>query len=76
MIMTRKWMALLAGVLLLSGLAACQKKDEGPAERVGKKLDEAASTAAEKIEEVTSKVGEKMQEAGKSIQKAADDAKN
>jgi len=72
---TKTWMVLLAGAALICGLSACQK-DEGPAERVGKKLDEAAATAADKIEEVTSKVGEKVQEAGKSIQKAADDAEH
>lgn len=68
-------MTVLAGSLLAVGLAACQKKDEGPAERAGKQIDEAATTAARKIEEVTAKVGEKMQEAGQNIQKAADDAK-
>ena len=68
-------LTVLAGGLLAFGLAACNKAQEGPAERAGKKIDEAATTAADKIEEVTAKVGEKMQEAGKDIQKAADDAK-
>lgn len=68
-------MAVLAVSALAFGLAACKKAEEGPAERAGKKIDEATTTAGQKIDEVTAKVGEKMQEAGKEIQKAADDAK-
>lgn len=55
-------LSLLAASLLTVGLAACQK--EGPAEKAGKEIDNAAATA-----------GEKIQEAGKDIQRSADDAK-
>lgn len=49
--------ATLATGLLLS-LAACQK-EEGPAERAGKAMDNAVKKTGEKIE----KAGEKIQEA-------------
>ena len=51
--------ALVAGVLV-SGLAGC-KKEEGPAERAGKAMDNAVQKAGEKIE----KAGEKIQDAAK-----------
>ena len=55
-------LSLMTVGLLAVGLSACQK--EGPAERAGKQVDNAAASA-----------GEKMKEAGQDIQKAADDAK-
>lgn len=45
---------------LLAGLSACQKQ-EGPAERAGKAMDNAVEKAGEKIE----KAGEKIQDAAK-----------
>jgi len=52
----------LAVSLLAVGLAGCHK--EGPAEKAGKEIDNAAASA-----------GEKMKEVGQDIQKSADDAK-
>lgn len=49
---------------LISGLSACQKQ-EGPAERAGKAMDNAVEKAGEKIE----KAGEKIQDASKDAQK-------
>ncbi|MBY0270927.1 MAG: hypothetical protein K2X06_13735 [Burkholderiales bacterium] len=56
-------MALAAGVLM-AGLSAC-KKEEGPAERAGKKLDNAVQEAGKKIEQA----GEKIQDAAKEANK-------
>ena len=53
---------LIVGVLGIS-LSACQKQ-EGPAERAGKEVDQAAE-----------KVGQKIEEVGNSIQNAAKDDK-
>jgi hypothetical protein len=50
---------LLTG-LLVTGLSACEK--EGPAEKAGKAMDEAASDVAEKAEEAKEAVEEKMEE--------------
>ena len=50
---------MLAGLLVM-GLSACEK--EGPAEKAGKAVDEAASDMAEQAEDAKKAVEEKMQE--------------
>lgn len=55
---------LLATGVLMAGLSAC-KKEEGPAERAGKSVDNAVQKAGEKIE----KAGEKIQDAAKEANK-------
>lgn len=54
---------LMMGVLM-AALSAC-KKEEGPAERAGKAVDNAVQKAGEKIE----KAGEKIQDAAKDEKK-------
>lgn len=49
---------------LVLGVSAC-KKEEGPAERAGKSLDNAVQKAGEKIEQA----GEKIQDAAKEANK-------
>jgi hypothetical protein len=46
--------------LLLAGLAACEK--EGPAEKAGKAIDEAASNVADEASEVTETIEKKVGE--------------
>jgi len=55
--------ALVLGSLLVT-LPACQKQ-EGPAERAGKEVDQAADKVGQQIE----KAGEKVQDAAKGVQK-------
>lgn len=55
--------ALFVG-MLLAALPACQKQ-EGPAERAGKEIDQAADKVGQQIE----KAGEKIQDATKNGQK-------
>ena len=62
-LVTRSGITLLAAVLALS-LAAC-KKEEGPAERAGKAVDNAVEKAGEKIDEAREKVKEAVDEAKK-----------
>ena len=50
---------MLAGLLVM-GLSACEK--EGPAEKAGKAVDEAASDMAEHAEEAKEAIEEKMKE--------------
>ena len=57
--------ALLLGGVLGAGLVACEK--EGPAERAGKQIDEAArdlkegaKKAADEVEDAAEKLGEKL----------------
>ncbi|MEO6354484.1 MAG: hypothetical protein ABIO19_05165 [Burkholderiaceae bacterium] len=49
-----------ATIILLAGLSAC-KKPEGPAERLGKDIDNATQKAGQEVE----KAGEKIQDATK-----------
>lgn len=53
--------ATLLGVALLATLVGCQKQ-EGPAERAGKEVDQAAEKVGAQIE----KAGESLQDAAKS----------
>ena len=55
--------ALVIGALLVA-LAGCQKQ-EGPAEKAGKEVDEAAQTVGKQIE----KAGESVQDAAKGEKK-------
>jgi predicted small lipoprotein YifL len=56
--------AALAGLALLFALGGCQK-NEGPMERAGKEVDNAATKAGEKIE----KAGDTIQDAAKGDRK-------
>lgn len=60
----RSIVALLLLGTLIAGLSACQKK-EGPLEKAGKAIDQAAEKTGEKIE----KVGEKVKDAAKEVTK-------
>ena len=61
--------ALMLGALV-AGLSGCQKK-EGPAERAGKAIDNAAEKTEQQVEKTMEKAGEKMEEAGEKMKDAA-----
>ena len=69
----------LALAMLLAALAGCQRNDpartEGPAEKVGQKIDQAAVKATEGINKLSEKAGQGMEKAGENMQDAARDAK-
>ena len=46
--------------LMVAGLSACES--EGPAEKAGKAIDEAASDVADKAKETTEQIEKKMTE--------------
>jgi hyperosmotically inducible protein len=50
-------------MLLVAGLAACDKPGPGPAETAGRKLDQAADTVGEKIGGAVDRAGEKIGDA-------------
>ncbi len=60
----RSSVALVLLGILVAGLSACQKK-EGPLEKAGKAIDQAAEKTGEKME----KVGEKVKDAAKEVTK-------
>jgi len=57
---------MLASVL---GLGAC--KQEGPAEKVGEKIDKAVTQADKKIDQATEQAGKKIEKAGNAISEKA-----
>ena len=57
---------------LVLALSACQKQ-EGPAEKAGKEIDQASEKAAEKLNEATDKLGQELEKAGKKMQDATRD---
>lgn len=65
----------LAGVsmLLVAGLAACDKQEPGPAETAGKNIDRSMDKAGDKIEAAADKVGDKMSEQREKTAVALDD---
>jgi hypothetical protein len=50
-ILKKSLFSVLAGIVLLGGLAACDR--EGPMERAGEKVDKAVEEAGDKMEKAT-----------------------
>jgi hypothetical protein len=70
--------SVLALGMLLAALAGCQRNEpartEGPAEKAGQKIDQAAAKAAAGINKLAEKAGAGMEKAGENMQKEARDA--
>jgi hyperosmotically inducible protein len=66
---------LLAGasIVFAVGLAACDK--QGPAEKAGKSIDQAAENAGDKMDEASKKLGEQGDKAGVALDDTAITAK-
>ncbi|MDB5758268.1 MAG: hypothetical protein JWM30_1557 [Burkholderia sp.] len=66
--------------MLLAALAGCQRNEpastEGPAEKVGQKIDQAAVKATEGINKLAEKAGQGMEKAGANMQNAAKEAQS
>ena len=75
--MTRMFrMFVCAGIAAFS-LAACQKKEEpppGPAEQLGRKLDQAATQGAVELNKMGENAGKALEKAGEAIQNKAKEA--
>lgn len=70
--MQKKSITVIAAALLLAlGLSACDKP--GPAEQVGKKVDQAANDAEKKVSETVDKLENKMAEQGAKNAQSWDD---
>ncbi|MCF8034858.1 MAG: antitoxin [Desulfarculaceae bacterium] len=65
LVMTLALALTLGGAVLMMG---CES--EGPAEKAGKKVDQAVEKAGEKVEEATDKMGDTMEKAGDKVQDA------
>ena len=73
-----------AGMLLYAGLlvgllAGCQKKEEaadaGSAEKLGRKIDQAAAQGAIELHKMGEQAGKALEKAGEKLQGKSDDAK-
>jgi len=65
-----KLLNLMMIAMLLFTLAACEK--EGPAEKAGKKIDEAVEQAGEKVEETGEAIQEEVEDIGDKAKEAAE----
>ena len=54
--------------MIIVSFTACKK--EGPAERVGKKIDETVEKAGEKTKESVEKAGDKIKEVGEKVKES------
>jgi hypothetical protein len=55
-------------IMLIVSFTACKK--EGPAERAGKKIDEAVEKAGEKTKDAVEKAGDKIEEVGDKVKES------
>ncbi len=77
-----KWVMAALGIgALMVGLAGCEDKQVGPAERAGKEIDKAVEKAGQhmekagkEIDKAVEKAGQQIEKAGKKMQDAAADA--
>ncbi len=68
MSISRKMLLVLCAGILAVSFSACKK--EGPAERAGRNIDEAAEKTGKKIDESAAKAGDKLEEAGKKLKES------
>jgi hypothetical protein len=68
MLILKKVLLVLCSGMLIVAFTSCKK--EGPAERAGKKMDNAVEKAGDKIKESADKAGEKIEEAGKKLKES------
>ena len=62
----RSIIAILVLGILAAGVSGCKKK-EGPMERAGKGLDNAAEKTGRNVDKAVEKTGEKLEKAGEHI---------
>lgn len=53
--------------LLVASFGAC-KKEEGPAEKMGRQIDESMQKAGEQLDESVEKAGQELQKMGEAMQ--------
>lgn len=60
-----KRIIVIAGLFAVFGLTGCQQ--EGPAEKIGEKIDRSIENAEHKMEQITEQVGKEINEARKTV---------
>jgi hypothetical protein len=64
----KKIILLFFSCMIIVSFTACKK--EGPAERAGKKIDEAVEKAGEKTKDAVEKAGDKIKEVGDKVKES------
>lgn len=72
--MNIRMMTIAAALALITSLSAC--KEEGPMEKAGKKMDEAAEEVEESFEDAADGVEDAVDDAADEIEDEVDDARN
>jgi hypothetical protein len=70
MALLKKMGLLMAAGLLLAGIAGCKKKEEGPAETLGKQIDQGIEKMGKEGEKAGEKVAQELEKAGEQIKDA------
>jgi uncharacterized protein YjbJ (UPF0337 family) len=69
----KRWISVMfVGAALLGCGGSQPPQPEGPAEKAGKAVDDAADEVKEKTEDAADKAGDKVEEAGDKVEKATD----
>lgn len=63
---SRNFIAAVVMGILIAGVSGC-KKNDGPMERTGEKIDRAADKTGEQINKAVEKTGEKIEQTGDKI---------
>ena len=66
-----KTVGAFAALAFAVGLAACERKEEGSAEQVGREIDAAMQKSAEEMNKASEKMGEAMGKAAEQMGQAA-----
>jgi hypothetical protein len=65
----RSIIAVLALSMLVAGVSGCKKK-EGPMERTGREIDNAAEKTGQQINKAIEKTGEKVEQGGEKLKES------
>jgi hypothetical protein len=72
MVLFKKTCLTLAAAVLILGSAGCKKKEEGPAERLGKQIDQGVEKTGQEVNKAAEKMGQEVEKAGEKIKEAAE----
>ncbi|NEV61381.1 transport-associated protein [Thiorhodococcus minor] len=73
---TKRTLLVPAATLLALSLTACGDSDDGTAEQMGQKIDEAAEQASEEMQEAKSSMSQAVESAGDKIEALGDEVES
>lgn len=69
---TKTFLLVPTAILMALSLTACGDSDEGPAEKMGRQIDQAAEQASSQVQEAKSSMSEAMEKAGDKVEEMGD----